>query len=258
MYASLPMYDLPAIRAETDALWSAIAAGLRSRGVAAPDRLSRDGDLLEGWRRPDLLLSQTCGLPFVRHLRGRVDLVGAVAYDLPDCRPGAYRSRVIVRAGDPARGLDDLRGRTLAMNSAESQSGAGALRALLRSRSVAAPFFGRVLPTGAHLESLRAVAQGRADAAAIDAVTFELARRHVGEAQEVRVLLSTAETPGLPLITRAGGPARAILEAVDEAVRVVGPEVRAALLLRGVVPRGDPDFDGIAAEDAAEDPLAPG
>jgi ABC-type phosphate/phosphonate transport system substrate-binding protein len=249
MFASLPMYDLPEVRAETDALWSAIAHALAQRGIEAPETLARGTDLSADWLRPDLLLSQTCGLPYVRHLRGRVALVGAVHYDLPDCAPGAYRSRVVVRSDDPAERLEDLRGRTLAMNSGESQSGAGALRGLLAPLGPGDRFFGCVLTTGAHLRSIRAVAEGLADAAAVDAVTFELARRHVPAAAGLRVLLSTPETPGLPLVTRKNGPAETIREAVAQAVDDVGAEVRSALLLRGVVPRRDEDFDGIAAVD---------
>jgi hypothetical protein len=131
MLASLPMYDLPELRSETDALWSAVAHGLRARGIDAPGRLTRSGDLHSDWMRPDLLLSQTCGLPFVRHLRGRVDLVGAVAYDLPDCAPGTYRSRVVVRADDPRETIEAFRGAAFAMNSEGSQSGAGAMRTLV-------------------------------------------------------------------------------------------------------------------------------
>lgn len=255
MFASLPMYDLPELRAETDALWSAVAAGLRARGVEAPDQLSRGGDLHEGWRRPDLLLSQACGLPYVRHLRGEVALVGAGDYDLPDCAPGTYRSRILVRAEDPARGPEDLRGRTLAVNSEGSQSGAGALRTLLRAQLAAGPFFGGIRETGAHLESIRALARGEVDVAAIDAVTFALARRVLPEAGAVRVLLSTPETPGLPFVTRPGGPVEALFAALAEGIDAVGRGVRGALLLRGVVPRRDADFDGIAADDALNPPL---
>jgi ABC-type phosphate/phosphonate transport system substrate-binding protein len=256
MIASLPMYDLPEHREHTDRLWSLAADALRAQGIAAPGQVSRPADLPADWLRPDLLLSQTCGLPFVRRLRGRVDLVGAADHGLPDCAPGSYRSRIVVRGGMPAGSLADLRGRVAAVNSDESQSGAGALRTAVRPFSNGRPFFASVIRTGSHLGSILAVAEGRADVAAIDAVTFAMALRHRAEARFLRVLLSTPETPGLPFITRPGGPVRALFTALADAIGAVGPEARDALMLQGIVPRHEADFDGIADADRQAEPLA--
>lgn len=256
MFASLPMYDFPEHRDHTDRLWSLTAAGLRARGIEAPKSLSRPYDLPADWLRPDLLLSQTCGLPFARSLRGRVSIVGAVDHGLPDCPPGSYRSRVVVRADDPARSLADLRGRTVAINNDDSQSGQGAFRMTLAAHGENGPFFARVVETGAHLESIRAVARGEADVAAIDAVTHALALRHLPEARTLRVLLSTPPTPGLPFITRLGGPAAQIRDALAEAIDAIGPESRSVLMLHGLVPRSEEEFDGIAAADRESPPLA--
>lgn len=255
MFANLPMYDLEPLRAETDALWSAIAAALRARGIEAPERLARPAHLPDDWLRPDLLLSQTCGLPFARRLRGRVGLVGGVAYDVPDCSPGSYRSRIVVRAGDPAQAIEDMKGRIVAINSDDSQSGSGSLRMVLRELGAPHPFFARIIETGAHVDSIRAVARGDADIAAIDAVTFALASRFMPEVQGLRVIGLTPKTPGLPLVTRLGRPTEALFEAVGEAIEAVGPAVRAALMLRGVVQRREEDFDGIAEADATMPPL---
>lgn len=261
MFASLPMYDLPELREQTDLLWAEVAKRLRARGTAAPGRLARPADLPGDWLRPDLLLSQACGLPFVRRLRGRVALVGAADHGLPDCDPGCYRSRVVVRREDTVEGWSGLEGRIVAVNSEDSQSGAGALRREMARHGTGGssrPFFDRVLLTGAHLVSIRAVAEGRADLAAIDAVTWELALRHLAEARALRVLLSTPETPGLPFVTRREGPADTLRAALGEAVEAVGPELRGALMLHGIVRRVEADFDGIARADAECPPLAPG
>lgn len=256
MFASLPMYDFPEHREHSDRLWSLVAEALEAQGVAAPDHLSRPAELPDDWLRPDLLLSQTCGLPFVRGLRGKVELVGAADHGLPDCAPGGYRSRIVVRQDDPARTLDDLRGRVVALNSDDSQSGAGALRAMVAPLADGRPFFSRAIRTGAHLESVRAVAEGRADVAAIDAVTFAMLLRHRPEARRLRVLASTPETPGLPFITRRGGPAAALSRALAQAIDALGPSGREALVLRGLVARREADFDGIAAADRQAGPLA--
>lgn len=257
MLASLPMYDFAEHREATDALWSAVAAGLRRRGIPAPAQLTRSDDPFADWQSPDLLMSQACGLPFVRHLRGRVTVLGTADHGLKDCSPGTYRSRVIVRRDDPAERLADLEGRRLAINSSDSQSGAGALRTAVRALRRDKPFFSRILETGAHVESIRDVARGRADVAAIDSATFAMAQRYVPETRDVRVLLSTPETPGLPFITAREGPAGLILSALDEAIAGLSPDLRSTLLLHGVVRRTEADYDAIAAADRAAVPLAP-
>jgi ABC-type phosphate/phosphonate transport system substrate-binding protein len=256
MFASLPMYDFPEHREHTDRLWSLVADALRAEGIAAPDHLARPSELPADWLRPDLLLSQTCGLPFVRRLRGRVELVGAADHGLPDCAPGNYRSRIVVRGGMSVGSLADLRGRVAAVNSDESQSGAGALRTAVQPFSNGRPFFAHVIRTGSHLGSIMAVAEGRAEVAAIDAVTYAMALRHRAEARFLRVLSSTPETPGLPFITRPGAPARALFTALADAVDAVGHEARDALMLQGIVPRTEAGFDGIADADRTAVPLA--
>ncbi len=251
MFASLPMYDLPQLSRAHERLWSALRDQLASMGFAAPLTLTRSGDHHADWLVPDLLLSQTCGLPYVRDLRGRVRLVAAVDYALPDCRPGNYCSRIIVHRDSAAAQLSDLRGAHAAINAPNSQSGAGALRhAVLPLLDAKDRFFSQVSVTGAHLASVRAVAQGDADLAAIDAVTFALAQRHLPEAEAVRVLASTEETPGLPLITALSGPAPVLADALARAIADIGPEAREVLMIRGLVPRSDADFDVIAAWDA--------
>ena len=60
MIASLPMYDRPETAAANDRLWQ----GVRTRLGEGPEHLVRAGDPWEHWQSPDLLLSQTCGLPF--------------------------------------------------------------------------------------------------------------------------------------------------------------------------------------------------
>ena len=142
--AALPMYDWPELAAATDRLWAALRDALRAAGIAAPERLTRDRALMAVWLDPQLVLSQTCGLPIVRELAGRVAIIGAPDYGVPGCPPGFYRSVVVVRADDPRETLAAFRGARLAINGRDSQSGYGAMlhhvgaagprRALLRRR----------------------------------------------------------------------------------------------------------------------------
>ena len=175
-----------------------IAAGLK----AVPDRLSMPTDLMAHWRSPAVLLSQTCGYPLVTALAGQVRYVATPRFLVNGCEGPRYRSAVIVRGGEPARMIDDLRGRTVAFNGVDSQSGYNALRALVAPAARAGRFFARAVETGSHRASIMAVKAGEADVAAIDAVTFaHVSRVAPAEVEGLRVLEYTDAAPGLPMIT---------------------------------------------------------
>ena len=198
MTASLPMYDWPEVRAETDAYWAALGDGLRNLGLDAPVELARPiDDVWAHWRDPALAISQTCGLPYSARLAGEVSLLGAPAYAIPKTRPGFYRSEIVVRADDPAQSVDDLKGRRFAYNMRESQSG---YACFLADHGDPATWFDLV-ETGAHRASAQAVAAGDADLACIDAASWLLFERHDPAAAKLRVLARTSPTPGLPYIT---------------------------------------------------------
>jgi len=237
--AALPMYDLPELHAANDALWRAIAVRLEAQGVPAPACLLRGRPLDEVWADPDLLLGQTCGYPLVTRLAGRVGLVATPRYGAPGCEGALYRSAMVVRSGDPARTLADLRRRRCAVNDAASNSGMNVLRAAVAGVAAgAARFFSEIVMTGGHVASAQAVAGGLADVAAIDCITWaHLQRWRPYETAGLRVLDWTESSPGLPLITalRTGAPIRAaLLRALDEVATdpALAP-VRQDLLLEG-------------------------
>ncbi len=235
------MYDLPELRADTDALWAGIAARLRAHGVAAPAGLWRGGELAAVWTDPRLLLGQTCGYPLVTSLAGRVSVVATPCYLAQGCDGPLYRSAVVVRQADTSASLADLRGRRCALNDAASNSGTNVLRAAIAPLAAgAARFFSQVVVTGAHAASVAAVANGQADVAAVDCVTWAHLQRFRPEtAGRLRVLAWTEATPGLPLVTASAtsGATRAILGgALDEvSADPALAGTRAALLLGGFV-----------------------
>ena len=82
--ASLPMYDLPAIRDATDHWWRGLARAFRSEGVPdVPDALSRGPDVRDLWRHGGLLFSQTCGYPLMHELKDDVTLLATPCYVAP-------------------------------------------------------------------------------------------------------------------------------------------------------------------------------
>jgi len=221
------MYDFPATREANDAFWTLIR---RNLGFG-PERLCRDGEVWRHWCAPDLILSQTCGLPFRARLSDRVALVGTPDYGLPGCAPGHYFSVILVRGDlgsvDPA----DSPGMRLACNDALSQSGWAAAHAHAADHGAA---FETVLSTGSHHASATAVAEGRADIAFVDAVTW----RHIGADplfRDLAVIGRTAPTPGLPLITARSEDAGPVAGAVEAALEAAGPELRAQIGIQGLI-----------------------
>jgi ABC-type phosphate/phosphonate transport system substrate-binding protein len=258
---SLPMYDLPELRWATDRLAQGLLRHLRAAGVAdAPAAATRSGDPPADWAAPGLLLSQTCGYPLTHAFRDRLLVAGVPVYDAEGCDPEGrfgptYCSALVVRADDPAAGLAELRGRTAAINSWDSQSGMSALRAAVAPHAEGGRFFGEVLATGAHAASAAAVAEGRADAAAIDCVTWAL----LGDVRPaavapLRVLAWSTPAPPLPFVTapaRAADVARitvALTESVEDPDLA---EACAALRLAGIAPPEAADYGRILEIEAA-------
>jgi ABC-type phosphate/phosphonate transport system substrate-binding protein len=227
MIASLPMYDRPETAAANDRLWQ----GVRDRLGEGPAHLARGGDPWADWQSPDLILSQTCGLPYRARLHGQVALVASPVYDLPDCPAGHYYSVFVARADDPRATARDFAGAVLAYNEALSQSGWAAPQAYAAAQGFA---FGPGLRSGAHRRSAQAVAEGRADIAALDALSWLLMTRHDGFARDLRVIGRTGPSPGLPYITASGRDPAPIRAALSAALAALAPDDRATLGLRGV------------------------
>lgn len=215
--ASLPMYDWPEVRWANDALWTAIAERLRGAGVLAPSHLDRNSDREEVWPDPGLVLSQTCAWPYITRLRGRVRLVGTPEYDADGCADGLYSSFLVTQRDEAGDQVSAFRGRRFAVNSRDSLSGFVALRSAMQAEGLGEGDVAWVA-TGGHRGSVLAVAEGRADLAAIDSVCWALAGRHEGDAVgRLRVVNRTPLRPGLPLIT-AGGAGDALVNALRTAI----------------------------------------
>ena len=237
--ASLPMYDLPELRAATDAWWRGLARAFEREGIAEPpSNLDRRESYQDVWLASDLLFSQTCGYPLTHALAGRVELVATPCYRADGCEGPNYCSFLIVGAESRARAIGDLRGLRCAINGLDSQSGHNALRSLVATVARDGRFFDSVAITGSHKGSLALVASGRADVAAIDCVTHGLLARYRPQALAgTRVLGRTASAPGLPYVTRAGADADLLRRLRSGLERAFADsdlgEVRDALLLEG-------------------------
>ncbi len=139
---TFPMYAIH--RQQTQALWLAVQSLLAERGVTVTgDPPAADPeDLLDHWRQPTLLLSQTCGYPLVTQLP-EVQTVGCFHYAAPGCEGRRYRSLLVAREADSHRMLGDFFGRRAACNAEHSQSGYNVLRKMVAPLSREGRFFRR-------------------------------------------------------------------------------------------------------------------
>lgn len=222
------MYDRAETRAANDRLWQ----GIRNALGEGPPMLIRGGDPWALWQDPDLLLSQTCGYPYRARLHGRVALVGTPDYGLPDCPEGHYCSTFVVRREDPRDRPAAFAGARLAYNDPLSQSGWAAPQNFAREAGFS---FGGTLQTGSHAASAAAVAEGRADIAALDALSWKMMQRHDTVTASLREIGNTPPTPALPYITSISRDPSPIFDAVAAAVAALDPEDRETLSIRGIV-----------------------
>ncbi|WJY20167.1 PhnD/SsuA/transferrin family substrate-binding protein [Fontisubflavum oceani] len=230
MIAALPMYDRPEIGGATDRLWEAIRDALRARGLDAPDALTRDQEIWEIWQSPDLILAQTCGLPYRARLAPHVTLVATPDFGLPGCPPGYYNSVIVARSKTP--------GAKPAVNEGLSQSGWAALTNWAAETGMA---LDTPVMTGGHEASAKAVAEGRADLAAIDAQTWRLLTRSTPWTANLIEIMRTPPTPALPLITAGDQDPVPIRAGLEDAMTALGPEDRTALDLKGftIIPKAE-------------------
>lgn len=233
MIASLGMYDPLPLQAANDRLWALIRDGLRAAGIFAPDTLTRGPEAYwPAWTASDLVFSQTCGLPYRARLHDKVTLIGTPDYGLEGCPPGHYRSLFVARADDPRVALTDYMGGRLAYNEDLSQSGWGAPYNHAAARGLR---WSSLLRTGAHWVASKAVADGGADIAAIDALTWELLSRHEPWPARLRIIETTDPTPGLPYIAGPGADADRMFAVIATAISALTAADRALLHLRGIV-----------------------
>jgi ABC-type phosphate/phosphonate transport system substrate-binding protein len=169
------------------------------------------------WLHPQMLLTQTCWGPMELGLANHVQVIGQPSYDAFEGGQGALYSSALVMRGEfadvPAPGngapvipVDLIRGKRLAYNSLDSMSGIIALTRDLEAAGENLDIFSERTASGGHRSSIVAVAEGRADIAAIDCRSWAIARRFEPAAARVQAVGWTARRKGLPYITAKGTP----------------------------------------------------
>ncbi len=175
------------------------------------------------WQHPSLLFSQTCWGPLELWLGNAVRVVGQDDYSGIEGGEGELYSSALVmrRTASPLRrakadetgGLSRpvsgvgaslgalLSGLRLAYNVADSMSGYMALERDLQAEGSGLGIFSDRIISGGHRKSIRMVASGEADVAAVDCRSWALALEFEPAASELAVVGWTTMRKGLPFIT---------------------------------------------------------
>ncbi|RVD17482.1 PhnD/SsuA/transferrin family substrate-binding protein, partial [Mesorhizobium sp. M4B.F.Ca.ET.017.02.2.1] len=143
---------------------------------------------------------------------------GQPSYDAVEGGQGELYSSAIVMPADggqsvasPVDGsasipLDLIRGKRFAFNNPDSMSGLLGLTRDLDAMGESLDIFASQIQSGGHRSSIVAIAEGRADVAAIDCESWALANRFEPAARHVKVVGWTRRRKGLPFITARATP----------------------------------------------------
>lgn len=242
--AALPMYN---VSARLGQAYEAFLVALAEE-VGQVASLESPSDLPGFWRRRDLLLSQTCGYPYMTQLRSEVTLVATPCYDFAGCSGSDYSSVIVVRDGAEVDVLADAVGLVAVVNDLNSNSGMNVLRHAVAPLARGGRFFGRVIQSGSHAASVRMVRQGAADIAAVDCVTWGyLAREDSGALRGLKVLRYSVASPGLPLVAGGAVEQELVLRLRGALLRPGARlrELMEVLSISGFEYRGDADYERI-------------
>ncbi|MBZ9699051.1 MULTISPECIES: phosphate/phosphite/phosphonate ABC transporter substrate-binding protein [unclassified Mesorhizobium] len=208
--------------------------------LVAPDPVTLPPDELDFhklWMHPALLFAQTCWGPMELGLSRHVQVVGQPSYDAYEGGQGElYSSALVMRSGEgpevrsPTDGkallpLDLIRGRRFTFNSLDSMSGIIALTRDLKAAGEKLDIFSSYSESGGHRDSIVAVAEGKADVAAIDCESWALARRFEPAARKIVIVGWTARRKGLPYITARTTPEKTV-RAMREALAGLAEQPR--------------------------------
>jgi len=152
----------------------------------------------------DLAFMCTPSFVWLRELRPPpVELIGVspVFDDERNLGRPVYFCDVVVRNDSPIHSFADLEGGSWAYNDACSLSGYYSLLNKLAAAGADESYFDRVFCSGSHLNSIEAVLQGEADAAAIDSNVLRIGFREEPALRErLRVIESWGPFPIQPVV----------------------------------------------------------
>jgi phosphonate transport system substrate-binding protein len=215
-------------------LYAFLAAHLADRIGRRPEFVVADGYERCGQDIDDVCF--VCSIPYLLLAdAGRIDMEVVAAPVLSGERYGGrpvYFSDVIVAAGSPYSSFADLRGCRWAYNEPFSHSGYVTVLHHLTSLGESLDYFGELVEAGYHEVAIRMVADGRADAAAIDTQVLDIELRdHPDLGGSIRRIGTIGPSTIQPVVVSRSRLNRAERGAITAALVNVGalPSARAVL-----------------------------
>lgn len=143
-----------------------------------------------------------------------------------------YHSYIIVNSSSPLNSLDDLKGKKFAFTDPQSNTGALVPTYMLAKRGeTPKTFFREVFYTHSHDNSIKAVADGQADGAAVDSLIWEFMNR-IEPALTARTRIVAKSPPyGIPPIVVHPGLNPATKKSLREILLTLHTDPKAAPLL---------------------------
>ena len=193
-----------------------------------------------------------CSAPYVRRVDQhelKLELLAAPVMAAPRYQNSPiYFSDVVVRSDSSFYKFDDLRGAAWAYNEPDSHSGYHVVRWYLAQRNLDGRFFGKVVQSGGHANSLNLILNSEVDASAIDATVLDLRlEREPQLRHQIRVIESLGPSPIPPYVVGKHVPV-ALRQALRQALtHMHAHEQGRAILQQGQVARfaavTDADYD---------------
>ncbi len=162
-----------------------------------------------------------------------------------------YQSYLIVNQGSPVERLEDLKGKVFAFTDPDSHTGRLVPSFwLARMNERPESFFGRVIYTYSHDNSILAVARGLVDGAAVDGLVWEFYRQKKPSLTDATRVIRKSEPFGIPPVVASGSLAPAAKLAVREILLSmhedpVGAGILGEIMIERFVEPRDEWYDGI-------------
>lgn len=196
-----------------------------------------------------------CGYPYVLSHDGKAKppaklLVAPVHAGALYKGEPKYYSYVIVHRDSPITRFEELKGKRFAYNDKISNSGYNMPRAKLIALDATKGFFSRVLHSGSHEQSMRMVAEKKADASAVDSLVLDYALSHDEPyAKQVKIIETLGPAGIPPVIYSTTLPEETVTKLKDALLEMQNDPQGQLILkkanLKGFVTVDDRNYDDI-------------
>lgn len=176
----------------------------RNFQISVQIRQGCDDPLTDLLQQSELDIAFVCGLPFIQSCHITPNQFQAIA--APVMQSNRYQNRpiyfsdVIVNANSSITKFEQLSGKCFCFNDPGSNSGYNLMRYRLSQGKCPLPFFGKVIQSGSHQQSIRWVVEQKADCAAIDSVVLEQELRQSPKLAQLRIIESIGPNPMPPIV----------------------------------------------------------